>query len=168
MRELLLAVSCNATHVAPLSAFADYVAASRSARRREEVPRTLHQLQAHCEALRTHAAHGAELDGTESLDQVADRVYGARGAALYVLQSKINHTCAQPTAKLVCAFTDATIDVVAQADLPAGAEITISYVPPTLDAARRRQTLRASYGFTCKCELCSAAPAASLAQGQTT
>lgn len=34
---------------------------------------------------------------------VAHLVYGSRGAALYKLQNKMNHSC-RPNAKLLCAF----------------------------------------------------------------
>ena len=74
--------------------------------------------------------------------------------SLFVLQSKINHACA-PNAKLVCAFTDATIDIVAERDLRRGDEICISYIGPGLGRVRRRQLLRANYGFGCVCSLCS-------------
>ena len=153
VRGLLCAVSSNATWVQPVSSFADYVAASRSVRRRDERGETLRQLEAHCAALRARLPPEL-LDGTERADEVADVAYGARGAALFVLQSKINHSC-RPCCKLVCAFTDATIDVVADADIGVGQEITISYVSPALDGARRRQMLKASYGFSCACEACA-------------
>ena len=151
LRALLRSVSSNATWVQPVSAFADYVAASRSVRRRDEANETLARLQEHCALLRTQRA--AELSGGERVDEVADEVYGARGGAVFLLQSKVNHSC-KPNAKIVCSFTDATIDLVAAADLPAGAEVTISYIAPNLDRARRRQLLRAGYGFACTCELC--------------
>ena len=157
--RVLAMVSSNATRVAPLSSFADYLAASRGARRRAansaadgEGGGSLRALQAHCEALRASLSNG--LRGDESADEVADAAYGARGSSLFVLQSKINHACA-PNAKLVCAFTDATIDIVAERDLRRGDEICISYIGPGLGRVRRRQLLRTNYGFGCVCSLCS-------------
>ena len=154
LRALLNMVSSNATWVEPVSSFADYLAASRTVRRREEDGRTLKQLEAHCAALRRE--HAEALNGSERVDEVADWVYGARGGALYLLQSKMNHACVHPNCMLVCSFTDATIDVVAKEEVPCGAELTISYCAPGLDRARRRQQLRTSYGFDCCCPACVA------------
>ena len=151
---MLRAVASNATSVRPVSCFADYLAASRTVRRREEDGRTLKQLEAHCAALRRE--HAEALNGSERVDEVADWVYGARGGALYLLQSKMNHACVHPNCMLVCSFTDATIDVVAKEEVPCGAELTISYCAPGLDRARRRQQLRTSYGFDCCCPACVA------------
>ena len=109
--------------------------------------------QAH-HLLRVCAAHDATLAGDEKIDEVADAVYGARGGALYKFQSKMNHSC-MPNARLLCSFTDASIDVVACADVPAGTEVLISYVNPASDRAHRQRVLRASYGFACTCAACA-------------
>ena len=149
---LLCAVASNATWIQPVSSFADYVTASRSLRRREEAGETLRKLEAHCAGLRE--AHGERLADAHRVDQVCDEVYGVRGGGLYKLQSKINHSCT-PNARLVCGFTDATIDVVALRPIARHEEVTISYINPAFDRARRRSLLQAGYGFDCECALCA-------------
>ena len=70
------------------------------------------------------------------------------------LQSKMNHECA-PSGKVVCSFTDSTIDIVATREIQRGEELTLSYVDPKLDKAQRRRMLRDCYGFECKCKECT-------------
>jgi len=154
LRRVLRMIASNATWIHPVSAFADYVSASRSMRRRDTTGATLRHLEKHCEALRERLTAEDRLDGGERPDEVADAEYGAGGAVLFKLQSKINHSC-EPCAKLVAAFTDATIDVVAEQDIAEGTEISISYVNPALDRTRRRQMLRTAYGFSCTCARCT-------------
>ena len=84
----------------------------------------------------------------------ACKTEGVTGAALYKPASRMNHAC-EPTAKVVCSFTDSTIDVVATRDVARGEELTLSYVDPSVgDHARRRRTLRDCYGFDCQCIAC--------------
>ena len=191
MADLLRAVRLNALWIEPVSAFSDYVRASRSLRRADG-GQMLRALEAHAEALRQGAAarqlQGASMaaaanaapgDATEasaqateqpgceeeaqadlelaacrSVDEVCTVIYGIRGGGLYRLQSKMNHAC-EPAAKVVCAFTDSTIDVVATRNITRGEELTLSYVDPSVgDQARRRRTLRDCYGFDCRCATC--------------
>ena len=150
MRDLFRAAAVNTALLQPINPFADYVTASRTVRRGDGGA-TLRALEAHGDELR--ARHGARLEGAQTLDEVHADVYGVRGGAVFKLHSKLNHSC-EPNAKLVCAFTESTIDVVAKTDIRAGDELTIGYVEPSLDLGRRRQTLRSCYGFDCACARC--------------
>ena len=84
-----------------------------------------------------------------------------KGVAVFPLLSKINHSCA-PNCFVVWS-RDNSAQLVAAADLPAGAELSIDYLGDRADeytGARRRRWLEAQYGFVCSCSKCRDALAA--------
>lgn len=94
-------------------------------------------------------AHRPLLDALgEGYDAHAD------GTGFYALQSCANHSC-QPNAHTLKSDGDSTGDAVvtATAAIPAGTEITISYIDTELPL-RERQAALADYGFTCRCGRC--------------
>ena len=76
------------------------------------------------------------------------------GTAFYALQSCINHSC-QPNAHAIRSEQDATCSaiIIAKHSIPAGEEITISYIDESLSYEERQEALE-DYGFVCKCLLC--------------
>ena len=86
-----------------------------------------------------------------------------QGTALFRLCCAANHSCV-PNAKVV--YPTATnsapkhrlkANLVALTEIPAGAELTISYVDEHA-STRRRQRAPADYGFICACPKCIAEP----------
>ncbi|KAL3892921.1 MAG: hypothetical protein SGPRY_014651 [Prymnesium sp.] len=149
LTSLLTSLSLNSLSISPLSSFADYLTASRSLRRADGGA-TLRWLEAHSKQLREQM--GGRGEGLNE-DETCTCAYGVRGGGVFKLQSKINHSC-EPNAQVVCAFTCAAIDVVCTRAIRVGEEVTICYVDPTLEVGRRRQALRAAYGFECTCARC--------------
>ncbi len=76
------------------------------------------------------------------------------GTAFYALQSCINHSC-QPNAHAIRSELDLNCSavVIAKHSIPAGEEITISYIDESLSYEERQEALQ-DYGFVCKCLLC--------------
>lgn len=76
------------------------------------------------------------------------------GTAFYAIQSCINHSC-QPNAHALRSEDDPNsfAVIVATQDIPAGEEITISYVDESLPYELRQEALQ-DYGFLCCCPLC--------------
>ena len=151
IRRLLRGTLANFAQLQPISAFSDYVCASRRARYASGGA-SLAALRKHTEELR--ARHPERLADAMCPDAVGDEMYGVSGCGIFKLQSKLNHSCA-PTVRRVCAFTDASLDLVACRDIAPGEELTNAYVDPALEGPRRRQILRATYGFVCACSKCA-------------
>ena len=160
--KLLRAAAVNAVDIRPLSPFADYVHATRAIRRHDG-GQLLRELAAHADTLRqTHASLTATC---VTVDEVADAVYGVSGTALYRLQSKLNHSC-DPCVRIVCAFADSTIDVVANRDIARGEELTSSFVGPGLGRAAQHRLLRDCYGVDpCRCSACVQVSSMALLRG---
>ena len=76
------------------------------------------------------------------------------GSALFALASLLNHSC-DPNCEVVM-HPFAHVVVRAKRDLPAGAELTTSYVDTALGAGMRQARLLHGYGFACQCERCKA------------
>ena len=76
------------------------------------------------------------------------------GTAFYALQSCINHSC-QPNCHAVRSDEDnnSFAVVLAKQFVPAGDEITISYIDEALPYEERQAALL-DYGFKCRCTLC--------------
>jgi len=84
---------------------------------------------------------------------ITDRYNDEMGRAVYPSASLFNHSCS-PNAWAY--FDNLTIRIIALAPIGIGEEICISYLNGTqMDGALRRAELRTSFGFSCKCELCS-------------
>ena len=102
-----------------------------------------------------------------------------RGGALYALASRVNHDCFPNVARFDNfdgalerdAFRDFAredgepasaprrvapdeLRLMALDRIPAGAEVTMSYLPVTEPLARRRRRLRHTFGFDCACARC--------------
>jgi len=75
--------------------------------------------------------------------------------ALFVASSWFNHSC-RPNAAMEATRSSAVVR--ALMDIPAGSEVTISYLPHQLldDGTSRRQRLQAGRGFECRCTRCIA------------
>ncbi|KAJ7463303.1 hypothetical protein FB451DRAFT_1043390 [Mycena latifolia] len=74
--------------------------------------------------------------------------------ALFVHTSRCNHSCA-PNAKWHWDAPSLSLSLRALRPIPAGHEITVSYVPPTAPRAVRRAQLKAAYSFACRCPACA-------------
>ncbi|OCB88632.1 SET domain-containing protein [Sanghuangporus baumii] len=77
----------------------------------------------------------------------------------------INHSCA-PNAYYSFEEKDVTFSVMAQKDIAAGEEITISYIDGFMPRAARQAELKLKYCFTCACSLCSKPDAESAASDE--
>ncbi len=81
-----------------------------------------------------------------------------------VLQSCVNHSC-NPNAAATCDQGNHTVAIVAQRDIRAGEEVTLSYIDESLPYKQRQAELR-DYGFVCRCDKCVADAAAARARRQ--
>lgn len=78
------------------------------------------------------------------------------GSGLYVLQSKINHSC-KPNAEIRFPFSNHVMQIAALRDIGVDEEICISYLDECqLRRSRhyRQKYLRENYVFLCDCEKC--------------
>ncbi|XP_030571930.1 SET and MYND domain-containing protein 5 [Drosophila novamexicana] len=105
----------------------------------------------------------------ESLDKVIDQLYAKvgdfageflnnEGSGLYILQSKINHSCV-PNAQSTFPYSNDIVVLKAVAPIQKGDEICISYLDECqLERSRhsRHKTLRENYIFVCQCPKCRA------------
>ncbi|TFY65665.1 hypothetical protein EVG20_g5424 [Dentipellis fragilis] len=68
-----------------------------------------------------------------------------------------NHSCVPNAAAKYIMKTGepVTMAVVALRDIPAGEEVAIPYLDPALPLEDRQRDLRTSYGFGCRCALCT-------------
>ncbi|GIL65835.1 hypothetical protein Vafri_19475 [Volvox africanus] len=93
---------------------------------------------------------------TQPLLDALDAEYATpcEATAFLALQSCINHSC-DPNCTAACDTGDRTVIVLAQRDIPAGEEITVSYIDLSLPYKERQADLR-DYGFVCRCARCVA------------
>ncbi|PNW80454.1 hypothetical protein CHLRE_07g318250v5 [Chlamydomonas reinhardtii] len=75
----------------------------------------------------------------------------AGGSGLWTLAAYFNHACLDNTERY---FLGDFLFVRASRDLPAGAEVTITYLNPLMSFRERARALE-KRGFACGCELCS-------------
>lgn len=101
------------------------------------------------------------------LDELIDTFYAAleetvgqflnnEGSGLYVLQSKINHSCT-PNAEIRFPWSNTVLEVVALRDISPDEEICISYLDECQLARSRhsrQKYLQENYLFVCDCEKC--------------
>ncbi|KAI1370211.1 SET domain-containing protein [Hypoxylon crocopeplum] len=73
---------------------------------------------------------------------------------LMPIGSRINHDCG-PSVFWRYSVRTLAVEVIAMRDIEAGEEITQSYVPLGLSYEDRKEDLK-TWGFTCKCSLCTA------------
>ncbi|KAL7723668.1 hypothetical protein ACLKA6_007998 [Drosophila palustris] len=105
----------------------------------------------------------------EQLDTVIDDIYAKvgdfageflnnEGSGLYILQSKINHSCV-PNAQSTFPYSNDIVVLKAVAPIQQGEEICISYLDECqLERSRhsRHKILRGNYIFVCQCPKCKA------------
>jgi SET domain len=109
--------------------------------------------------------HKRLVDGSEELlDQQVLRVMlvwacnAFDGGRVYKLQSRVNHSC-RPNAVVYAEDASSSSQTIrAASEIAAGEEVRISYLGTLLygDTLLRRDELRRSKHFTCKCERCEA------------
>ena len=75
------------------------------------------------------------------------------GAALDLVTATINHSC-DPNAFVF--FEGNQLRVRSLKRIPAGGEITVCYVDPTIDVAMRQELLKRDHFFDCCCSRCKA------------
>ena len=106
------------------------------------------------------APPGMHLSAAGTLEHLC-AAYGVTGRALFPVLGLANHAC-DANAK-VCEVRAGDGDgcgppvyeLEARADIPAGAEVTIAYVPRSWPRARRQAELAGTWGFTCACARCA-------------
>ncbi|GLI60574.1 hypothetical protein VaNZ11_002733 [Volvox africanus] len=105
---------------------------------------------------------------TQPLLDALDAEYATpcEATAFLALQSCINHSC-DPNCTAACDTGDRTVTILAQRDIPAGEEITVSYIDLSLPYKERQADLR-DYGFVCRCVRCVAEAAEARAKRKGT
>jgi len=78
--------------------------------------------------------------------------YG-RGLAVYPMQALLNHSCMCNTVSQDYP-QEGLVQIKARFNIPAGEEITTSYMRPTQDTQARRQLLAHTWHFWCQCARC--------------
>ncbi|KAI4259679.1 MAG: hypothetical protein LQ352_000612 [Teloschistes flavicans] len=75
------------------------------------------------------------------------------GTCLSVYAAQLNHSC---NPNCVFIFSGRSLSVRSIESIPAGGELTISYIDTTMSYRERQKTLKANYYFDCSCHYCSA------------
>ena len=98
---------------------------------------------------------GAAVGTTRRCFNFSSRIFPAcKGWAVFPLLSLANHSC-DPNCEV--AFIDSNmVRLLAQREIEAGEELSISYVDVTQPTEVRRRKLQARYGFHCVCPRCTA------------
>ncbi|XP_058451730.1 histone-lysine N-trimethyltransferase SMYD5 [Malaya genurostris] len=92
----------------------------------------------------------------DKLDEVVGSFLNNEGSALYVRQSKINHSCS-PNAECRFPHSNNVLSLTTIRDIDAGQEICISYLDEcALERSRhsRQKMLSENYLFYCQCDKC--------------
>jgi SET and MYND domain-containing protein len=82
-------------------------------------------------------------------------IAGGAGSAVYLLASMTNHSCA-PNMDVTFPHNSAAAAFVANRDIRAGEQLSVSYMDAGLPVEARQQHLRFAYGFSCVCQRCIA------------
>ncbi|RGP68880.1 mynd finger and set [Fusarium sporotrichioides] len=107
--------------------------------------------------LNSHPDHGEEVGiaETNGLCPGPD----AKNGAIFSITSRINHSC-KPNAQIQWDEHLKKITVHAIENIEQGQEITVTYLgEPLLAYEQRQEKLKTSFGFDCRCRLCSLSPA---------
>lgn len=91
-----------------------------------------------------------------TLENTVGQFLNNEGSGLYLLQSKINHSC-NPNAEIRFPFSNNILQVVALRDIAEGEEVCISYLDECeLNRSRhsRQKYLEENYLFACECDKC--------------
>lgn len=91
-----------------------------------------------------------------ALEETVGQFLNNEGSGLYLLQSKLNHSC-QPNSEIRFEKSNSTLQVYALRSISANEEITISYLDECqLDRSRhsRQKYLQENYLFLCECIKC--------------
>ncbi|CAF9933562.1 hypothetical protein IMSHALPRED_009393 [Imshaugia aleurites] len=78
---------------------------------------------------------------------------GSGASGIFLKASRINHSC-RPNAFFSWNLLLHRMTIHAIVDIPAGEEVTVSYVFPFFALAHRRDVFRKHYGFECDCPVC--------------
>ncbi|KAI1339209.1 hypothetical protein F5Y15DRAFT_383448 [Xylariaceae sp. FL0016] len=99
--------------------------------------------------------------------EIADIVRNERGeivqnktGGLFTGTSRFNHSC-DPNVEYNAQRTPGWWLGLANRNIAAGDELTITYIPPTMPREQRQSKLRVGWGFECTCHLCQAGDAGS-------
>ena len=84
---------------------------------------------------------------------VERRVPGFFGTGLFQVVATMNHSCESVASVEYVAGGNRAV-VIASEDIPAGTEVTISYIDEDGDVAERTELL-SNYGFVCSCDKCN-------------
>ncbi|KAG7134325.1 SET domain-containing protein 5 like [Verticillium longisporum] len=99
-------------------------------------------------------AGGHPIDDIVRTNSFEVKFQGVAHFALFKDISRINHAC-KPNAVTRWSQTKLQMEVIAYHDIKAGEEITISYAPMHLLSDDRRDMIISSWGFECKCPICT-------------
>ncbi len=81
--------------------------------------------------------------------QHAERWTETEGIGLYSLAGLMNHSCRHHN--VICRFvSDHQMFVFAARDVPRGSQLFHSYLPPSLECARKHSFLRIKFNFLCQ------------------
>ena len=73
-------------------------------------------------------------------------------SGVYTRAAMVNHSCRPNTRPIFRGKTDRTMSVIAIEDIPAGQEITTSYLEPFYTTLQRRALLKRGKHFDCCCK----------------
>lgn len=76
------------------------------------------------------------------------------GTCVSTYASRMNHSC-NPNCTVI--FSGASLSIRSLQSVPAGGELTQSYVDRSMPTSRRKQSLRSVYYFDCVCDYCKSA-----------
>ncbi|KAM0335059.1 hypothetical protein ACHAQA_000093 [Verticillium albo-atrum] len=97
---------------------------------------------------------GHPLDDIIRTNSFEVKFQGVAHYALFKEISRINHAC-KPNTVTRWSQTKLQMEIVAYRDIKAGEELTVSYAPLHLMSDDRRDLIISTWGFECKCSLCS-------------
>ena len=86
-----------------------------------------------------------------------------KGSGVFVKAARINHSCT-PNAFFTWNKNIKRVAVHAMIDIPAGREVTVSYVYPFLSRNTRKHLLQKLYVFECDCPACLETPSGQLSE----
>jgi hypothetical protein len=76
-------------------------------------------------------------------------------ATMYEVLARVNHSCEPNAERIAGPLEGSVVRVVTLADIPAEAEVLVSYIDHTAPLRVRRKHLRQQYKFTCECPRCA-------------
>ncbi|KAL9601401.1 MAG: hypothetical protein Q9219_002577 [cf. Caloplaca sp. 3 TL-2023] len=86
--------------------------------------------------------------------ETADTGFDPLGTCVSTFTSKMNHSC-NPNCSII--FSGTSLSVRSTRSIPAGGQLSQSYVDRTMPSPRRKSSLQSVYYFACTCEYCRSA-----------